>query len=402
MPEAQFFDEVKTLIRLLSRIFIKNRDNTEDPAVRRAYGTLCGLVGIALNALLFATKYIAGLLTGSIAITADAFNNLSDAGSSIITLVGFRISGKQNDSEHPFGHGRMEYIAGLIVSLVIIMMGFDLARNSVQKIIQPEPVSFSVLSAAILVGSILVKLYMALYNASVSRKIHSVAMRATAMDSLSDVVATSAVLASSLVGHFWDVNVDAYAGALVSLMILRAGYGAAKDTISPLLGNPPDPEFVKRVVEIVNSYAPVKGIHDLVVHDYGPGRVMISLHAEVPADGDLMEMHDVIDTIERRLTKELKCQAVIHMDPIATDDALVNETKQRVLEMLHQQLDPGVTVHDFRMVTGPTHTNVIFDAVVPLEIQRTDAALKEEISELVNRMDGSYYAVVSIDRPYAG
>lgn len=390
------------MLRLLSRLFIKNRDDVENPQVRRAYGTLCGVLGVALNIVLFAAKWLAGTMTGSIAIRADAFNNLSDAGSSVITLIGFKVSGKRHDVEHPFGHGRAEYVAGLIVAMVIVLMGFDLARSSVEKIFAPEAVSFSMLSAAILLGSILVKLYMAAYNRSVGRKIHSVAMEAAALDSLSDVAATSAVLLSSLAGHFFDWNVDAYAGALVSLMILKAGYDAAKDTISPLLGNPPDPEFVRRVYDIVNSYDVVHGVHDLVVHDYGPGRVMLSLHAEVPADGNFSEIHDVIDTIERRLSAELGCQAVIHMDPIATDDALVAQTRDRVLSMLRQKLNPGVTIHDFRMVAGPTHTNVIFDAVVPLQDERSDEALRQAVCALVREMDGDYYAVVNIDRPYAG
>ena len=390
------------MLRLLSGLFIKNRGDVENPQVRRAYGTLCGVLGIALNIALFAAKWLAGTMTGSIAIRADAFNNLSDAGSSVITLIGFKVSGTRHDEEHPFGHGRAEYVAGLIVAMVIVLMGFDLTRSSVEKLFAPEAVSFSMLSAGILLGSILVKLYMAACNRSVGRKIHSVAMEAAALDSLSDVAATSAVLLSSLAGHFFGWNVDAYAGALVSLMILKAGYDAAKDTISPLLGNPPDPEFVRRVYDIVNSYDVVHGVHDLVVHDYGPGRVMLSLHAEVPADGSFAEIHDVIDTIERRLSAELGCQAVIHMDPIATDDALVAQTRDRVLAMLRQKLNPGVTIHDFRMVAGPTHTNVIFDAVVPLQDERSDEALRQAVCALVREMDGDYYAVVTIDRPYAG
>lgn len=388
------------MVRLLAKLFIRNNQNTGDPEVRQAYGVLCGVVGIVLNAILFGTKYLAGALTGSIAVMADAFNNLSDAGSSVITLIGFKISGKRNDEEHPFGHGRVEYVAGLIVSLIIIMMGFDLGRSSVEKIFTPEPVTFDGLTLAILVGAILVKLYMAFYNHAIGKETHSVAMRATALDSLSDVAATSAVLLSSLIAHFFGVNIDAYAGLLVSIMILRAGYCAAKDTISPLLGNPPDPEFVQRVLDIVNSYDTIRGIHDLVVHDYGAGRVMISLHAEVPGDGDLMELHDLIDTVERRLSKELGCQAVIHMDPIAVDDGAVGQTRERVLAALRAGLDDRVTVHDFRMVPGPTHTNVIFDAVIPLEIDRPDAALKAEISRIIREMDENFYAVVTIDRPF--
>ena len=390
------------MIRILAKALIRNYDNTSDPAVRRAYGVLCGVMGIVLNAILFAAKYLAGALTGSIAVMADAFNNLSDAGSSVITLIGFRISGKRSDPEHPFGHGRVEYIAGLIVAMLIIHMGLDYVRDSVDMILNPAPVSFDLLSMAILALSILVKLYMALYNRAVGKKIGSVAMSATSADSLSDAVATFAVLVSALVGRFAGVNIDAYAGALVSLMILKAGYEAARDTISPLLGNPPDPEFVEKVRDIVMSSDVVCGVHDLVVHDYGAGRVMISLHAEVPVDGDLMRMHDEIDTIERRLSRELGCHAVIHMDPIATDDSAVAEARTRVQNLLREKLDSGVNVHDFRMVTGPTHTNVIFDAVIPLEIVSSDDALRAEIARLVHEMDETYFAIVTVDRPYVG
>jgi len=388
------------MIRFLARCLIPDWQDTDAPRVRRAYGMLCGVVGIVLNALLFGAKWLAGAMTGSIAIMADAFNNLSDAGASVITLIGFRISGKRNDSEHPFGHGRSEHIAGLMVAMIIIVMGFDLARGSVEKMFAPEPVDFSGVSAAILGASMLVKLYMAMYNASVGRRIQSVAMRATAVDSLSDVAATAAVLASGLAGRFLHINIDAYAGALVSLMILRAGWAAAKETIGPLLGNPPSKEFVSRIQEIVNGCEIVRGIHDLVVHDYGAGRVMISLHAEVPADGDLMTMHDAIDAVERRLSDELGCQAVIHMDPINTDDAQVKETRERVLALLQAEICEELSVHDFRMVSGPTHTNLIFDVLVPQELPATDAAVRAEVCRLVRDMEGSFFAIVTVDRPY--
>ncbi len=390
------------MIQFLARIFIKDSSDLSNPAVRRGYGILCGVVGILLNALLFAVKYIAGALTGSIAVMADAYNNLSDAGSSLITLIGFRLSGKRVDPEHPFGHGRAEYVTGLIVAMLIIHMGLDLAKDSISMIFAPEPVVFNGLSLAILAVSILVKLYMALYNRGIGRRINSVAMGATATDSLSDAVATFAVLISALVGRFTGYNIDAYTGALVSLMILKAGYDAARDTISPLLGNPPQPEFVEHVEKIVNSYDGVCGIHDLVVHDYGAGRVMISLHAEVPVDGDLMAMHDMIDTIERRLTDELGCHAVIHMDPIATDDEAVTQARARVEETLRSQIDPDVTVHDFRMVPGPTHTNVIFDAVIPLNVTLTEAELKAGIAARIREMDPTWFAVVTVDRPFVG
>lgn len=388
------------MIELLSRIFISNREDSQDPVVRRAYGVLCGGMGIALNILLFAAKYIAGLLTSSIAVTADAFNNLSDAGSSIITLIGFKISGKRNDDEHPFGHGRYEYIAGLIVAMAILIMGFDLAKTSIGKIFSPEPVAFNGVSVAILAISILVKVYMCFYNRKIGEKINSVAMKATASDSLSDAIATGAVLIAALIAHFTGWQLDAWMGVAVSLMILWAGYNAAKDTISPLLGNPPDPEFVAEVERIVRSYDQVIGIHDLMVHDYGAGRIIISLHAEVPADGDLMELHDLIDTIERRLKSELRCEAVIHMDPISTDDAQVGEMREKVLKTLQENIDSGISIHDFRMVSGPTHTNLIFDAIIPYSIKSSDSQLRADIRRLVGELDGDYFAVVTIDRPY--
>lgn len=389
------------MISILSRIFIKNHTETSDPGVRRAYGVLCGAVGIFLNVLLFAAKYLAGTLTGSIAIVADAFNNLSDAGSSIITLLGFKLAAKKPDRDHPYGHGRFECIAGLVVSFVILMMGFDLAKTSVTKIIHPEAVDFSILSICILIGSILVKLYMALYNRAVGKRISSAAVLATATDSLSDVCATTMVLAATLIARFTGVNIDGWAGAIVSLVILWAGYNAAKDTIDPLLGQAPDPEFVQRIADIVNRYPDVVGIHDLAVHDYGAGRVMISLHAEVPSSGDIMALHDVIDTIERDLQDELNCSAVIHMDPISTDDQLITSTRELLKKRIHEALSPDISIHDFRMVPGPTHTNVIFDAVVPYEFSMSDAQVQEKISSLVRAIEGDYFAVVTIDHPVA-
>ncbi|MGM9588106.1 MAG: cation diffusion facilitator family transporter, partial [Candidatus Limivicinus sp.] len=272
------------MIKLLTKLFIKDHENVTNAAVRRAYGTMCSLYGIFLNLLLFAGKYFAGVISGSVAITADAFNNLSDAGSSIITLLGFAIAGKKPDPDHPFGHGRAEYLAGLVLSAVIILMGFELVKSSFEKILHPEPISSGLLPAIILVCSILVKFYMCLYNRSVGKKINSAAMQATATDSLSDSVATTVVLISMGVSYFFHVNIDGYAGLLVAVFILYAGFNAAKDTVSPLLGQAPDPEFVQQVADIVTAHPEVVGIHDLVVHDYGPGRVMVSLHAEVRGD----------------------------------------------------------------------------------------------------------------------
>lgn len=388
------------MINLLVRTFIKDYRNTSDPGVREAYGTLSSVAGIIFNVFLFAAKYLAGVISGSIAITADAFNNLSDAGSSLITLFGFKLAGQKPHSDHPFGHGRWEYIAGLIVSLIIIMMGFDLLRESVGKIFHPEDTVFSLVSLGILAVSILVKLYMCHMNRTLGRRINSVAMAATATDSLSDAVATSVVLISMVVTRFTGIRVDGYAGALVALMILWAGFNAARDTISPLLGTAPDPELVNRITDIVRSYDIITGMHDLVVHDYGAGRRMISLHAEVPADGDIMATHDAIDLIERRLARELNCHAVIHMDPIATDDALISATRNAVINAIHHDMDARITIHDFRMVTGPTHTNVIFDAVLPQESNISDEAARAQIAQIVEGIDPTYNAVINIDVPY--
>lgn len=388
------------MVRLLVKLFVKNSEQTDDPGVREAYGTLSGVVGIVLNLLLFAAKYIAGTIARSIAITADAFNNLSDAGSSLITLFGFKLAGQKPHSDHPFGHGRWEYIAGLIVSLLIIMMGFSLAKESVGKIFNPEAVEFSWLSAGILAASVLVKLYMNFYNRSLGKKINSVAMLATATDSLSDAVATSVVLLSMVVAKLTGLRIDGYTGTLVALMILWAGIKAAKETISPLLGVPPEPEFIAKITDIVRSYDIVTGIHDMVIHDYGAGRRMISLHAEVPASGDIMETHDAIDLIERELAEKLNCHAVIHMDPVATDDELVQTTRRKVLDAIHARLGDDISIHDFRMVPGPTHTNVIFDAVLSLDRKMDADETKRQIEQIVREMDGNYNAVVNIDISY--
>ena len=386
-------------MRVLAKFFPRDYGN---PAVRRHYGVLSGAVGIALNVLLFAAKYFAGVLSKSIAITADAFNNLSDAGSSLIALLGFKIAGRKADAEHPFGHGLAEHVAGLIVAIAIILMGFDLGRTSIRKILSPEPVEFSALSTAILAGSILVKLSMTLYNRSIGKKIRSATMRATATDSLSDAFATLAVLCSTLIAHFTGLNIDGWTGALVAAMILWAGWSAARDTVSPLLGCAPDPELVRRIVGTVREYKEVVGIHDLLVHAYGAGNLIVSLHAEVNADGNFAELHDVIDVIERRLQRELNCHAVIHMDPLATDDSLVGEAKKRVQDAIFAALGDSITIHDFRMVAGPTHTNVIFDAAVPPGYPLSDDAVRKQIDRAVGELEGRYFAIVTIDKPYEG
>ena len=387
------------MISLLAKMFIPNRENTADAAVRRAYGQLCGLVGIALNILLFAGKFFAGTLSGSIAITADAFNNLSDAGSSVVTLLGFRLAGRKPDPEHPFGHGRMEYLSGLVVSALILLMGVELAKSSFQKILHPEAVEFSVAAVVILLASIAVKLYMSVYNRTIGKKIHSAAMVATGIDSLSDTISTVAVLIAMVVGKLSGLMIDGWVGMVVALFILYSACRAAMETVSPLLGQAPEAEFVQRIEELVLAHEDVCGIHDLVVHDYGPGRVMISLHAEVPSSGDILELHDMIDGIEMELRQQLDCEAVIHMDPIVVDDAVTTDMRIRTAALV-KEVDERATIHDFRMVVGPTHTNLIFDAVVPFGGEKTNYQLEEEIKARVQQMEGTYFAVVRVENSY--
>ena len=389
------------MLDALLRLFVKDYDQVRDPQVRQRYGTFSGAVGILLNLLLFAGKFTAGALASSIAITADAFNNLSDAGSSVVTLIGFRMAGQRADRDHPFGHGRIEYLAGLLVSLAILLVGFELARSSVSKILHPAPVDFSPLSAGILAAAIGVKLWMFWLNRTLGRRIQSAAMSATAADSLTDSVATAAVLAGSLVGHFSGLMIDGWVGVLVALFILYTGFTSARDTLNPLLGSPPDPELVREVEQTVLAHPEISGIHDLVIHDYGPGRSMMSLHVEVPQHGDLLKTHDVIDEIERELARTFSTEAVIHMDPIATDDPRTLELRDQVAA-LARELSPEATIHDFRITPGPHHTNLIFDLMAPYELKLSDQEAAERMSALVRaRLGEQYYCVIEVDHFYA-
>lgn len=387
------------MVQLLARAFIKDHTNIENLDVRRAYGMLCSIVGIGLNVLLFAGKYLAGVLSGSIAITADAFNNLSDAGSSIITLIGFKFSGAKPDKDHPFGHGRIEYLSGLGVAMLIVLMGFELLKSSVDKICNPQPIEVSVLPVAILVVSVCVKMYMAYYNRSVGRRINSEAMLATATDSMSDSVSTTAVLLAMVAAQLTGFNIDGWCGGIVAILVLFAGYNAAKDTLDPLLGQPPTKEFVDEIEGIVMAHPEIIGIHDLVVHNYGPGRCMISLHGEVPGNGNMFELHDTIDLIEKELKEKLGCDAVIHMDPLEVDNEIVSEMRTELASKIEAQY-PGVTIHDFRMVQGPSHTNLIFDAVVPFEFALSNEEVKIGIENLVEENWENYFAVVVVEQSY--
>lgn len=385
------------MITLLKKIFLKN--SNDENSNRRTLGVLCSGVGIFLNILLFIFKYLAGVLSNSIAITADAFNNLSDAGSSLISLIGFKFAGMKPDPEHPFGHGRIEYLSGLGISIAIIVVAIELFISSIKKVFNPQEIDTSVIAIVILVASICVKLYMFFYNRSIGKKINSAGMKATAMDSISDSVATFVVLLSMLFTRFTGINIDGYCGILVSLFIFYAGISSAKDTLSPLLGTKPDEELVSKVHTIVMSYEMVHGIHDMVVHDYGPGRQLISLHAEVDGSEDIYEIHDVIDTIEKRLFDELSVETTIHMDPID----LHNERTQHTIEamsVLIKELHNDATIHDFRMVPGSSHTNLIFDVVVPYELKMSNDEIKQKVQQLVSSRWKDYNAVITIDRSY--
>lgn len=388
------------MITFLASLFVKDRRNYDSPAVRQAYGVLSGAVGIGLNILLFLGKWIAGTLSGSIAITADAFNNLSDAGSSIITLIGFRLSGQAPDPEHPFGHGRMEYISGLLVSVAILVMGFELIWSSFGKLRDPEPIESSALVLGILLASILVKVYMFYYNRSLSKKLDSAAMKATSVDSLSDTVATTLVLIATVISKYTGLILDGWFGILVGIFIVYTGGSTLKETIDLLIGQPPKKEFIDEIREIVLGHSLVYGVHDLIVHDYGPGRRMISLHAEVAVDGDIQDIHEQIDHIEHELQEKLNCSATIHMDPIVTDDKEVLEMKAKV-EAMVQSLDEAFSMHDFRMVKGPTRTNLIFDVEVPRKTSLTDNEIMNRLKEQVHGLPGSkYFAVIQIDHEY--
>lgn len=388
------------MITFLASLFIKDSKNYKEPSVRQTYGVLSGAVGIGLNILLFFGKWLAGTISGSIAIIADAFNNLSDAGSSIITLIGFRLSGQEPDPEHPFGHGRMEYISGLLVSVAILVMGFELIGSSIGKLRSPEPIESSALVFGILIASILVKLYMFFYNHSLSKKIESAAMKATSVDSLSDTVATTLVLIATLISKYTGLLLDGWFGILVGLFILYTGGSTLKETIDLLLGQPPKQEFIDEVKEIVLGHSMVHGVHDLIVHDYGPGRVMISLHAEVDVNGDIQDIHEQIDHIEHELQEKLHCSATIHMDPIVTDDKEVLAMKAKVEEMVHF-LDESFSMHDFRMVRGSTRTNLIFDVEVPRKTSYTDNEIVNWLKERIHELPGSkYFAVIQIDHEY--
>jgi len=385
------------MISLLLRRFLP--ENADKKTVRTIYGYVCGGAGIFLNLLLFAVKLFIGFISSSIAITADAFNNLTDAGSSVISLFGFILSGQKADKEHPFGHGRIEYIAGIFISIAIIFVGIELLKSSVDKIFHPGEFVFNIYVVIVLVLSILVKLYMAYYNRVCGRKIQSSPLFAVATDSVNDSIATTAILVSSIFMHFTGIYIDGYVGALVSLLIIKAGISAVMETSSPLLGGAPDPEFVKKVEEIVRENPETVGIHDLVVHDYGPSKVFVSLHMEVDGSKEIFILHDAADLVEKRISEELGCEAVIHMDPIDVDNPILRE----LYALLKKRLDvicPEGNVHDLRIVPGPTHTNVIFDLIVPAERFFAKDKISAELEKCIKETNESYFAVITVETSY--
>lgn len=384
------------MTKLLLRLFVKNYRNTDDPKVRGAYGRLAGLVGLVCNLLLFAGKLVAGTLAGSVSVTADAVNNLSDASSSLVTLFGFKLAERPADEEHPYGHARMEYLSGLLVAVLILVIGVELAKSSVEKILHPETVEFSVLTLCVLIVSILVKLWMCLFCKKLGKAIDSTALEATAADSRNDVITTSAVLLGLLAGHFFRWRIDGWVGALVAVFILLSGWSIAKETISPLLGKQADRELVRRISDLVLGHPKILGIHDLMVHDYGPGQCFATVHVEMDMHENPLVCHDILDDIERDALRELHVHLVIHYDPVVTDDVELNHMRALVEKKL-KQLDPRLSMHDFRMVRGPQHTNLIFDLAVPFDLSGKTAELKRRIDECVQFEDHKYYTVITFD-----
>ena len=387
------------MTELLSRLFVKNHQDAQNPAVRTAYGTMVSITGIVLNLLLFVAKFVVGSLFGAISIVGDAVNNLSDAGTQIISLISFRIAAKPADREHPFGHARIEYVTSMIVSFLVMLVGFELLKSSISQIFSPERPDSSPIAIIVLIGSMLCKLWLGLFNRTIGKRIDSSVMRATAADSLSDVFATGAVLVATVLPMIFtnmNWNPDAYMGVIVAVLIIVAGFRILNEAKNAILGEAPSDEIVKQITETVGKYEGALGIHDMVVHNYGPGRIIASLHIEVDGSVDVFETHDMIDTIEKDLRENCGIEATIHMDPIVTDDEQVTALRQKTAEAV-QKIHPSMQIHDFRFVAGATHTNLIFDVVVPFEVKMSEAEVKSAVAEKVKEIDPTYCVVLNID-----
>lgn len=387
------------MINLIIKNFIKNYENVNDPNVRENYGTVSSIVGIILNVLLSLSKILIGTIFNSIAVMADGVNNLSDAGSSIITLVGFKISGKPADKDHPFGHARIEYLTGLILGVAILLVGIELIKSSFNKIVNPAVTTYSAAMIIVLIISILLKFWLSSFYLRIAEKISSTTIKAASADSRNDVIATSAVLLSVIISKLTGLEIDGYMGVIVALFILYSGVDILKDILNPILGEMPDPDFIEKIEKKILSYEGIINIHDLVVHNYGPNKYFATVHAEVDANEDILKSHDMIDNIEREFARDLDINLVIHLDPIITSDIEINQLRCRIGKII-KAIDEKLTMHDFRVVRGETHTNLIFDVVIPVGYEIKSTELIEEIEKAVKKEDNSYYAVVTIDKNY--
>ena len=383
----------------LIQMLIPDSENIRDSKVREAYGTLGSVAGIVTNILLAVLKYVAGIISGSISVTADAINNLSDAGASIISLVGVKLSAKPADKGHPYGHGRVEYISALAVAFLVLLMGIELFKSSVDKIINPVPVKFSVISLCILVFSILAKLWLGFFNKKLGKKINSAPMMAVMKDCFSDCLATGVAAIAIIVSAFSDINIDGYLGIVVAGFIFMAGFNILKDTMADLLGKPAEKEFVDEVTNKILSYDKIVGVHDMIIHDYGPGRKFASAHAEVPSNENIMEIHDIIDLIERDIFNELGMIISIHMDPIVVDDEKINALRQMTSNLV-SEISEEMSIHDFRVVDGPTHTNLIFDLIVPHKYKLSNEEVCKEIENNLSKIDERYFAVITVEHSF--
>lgn len=384
---------------LFIKLFVKDYKNTSDPKVRERYGKFAGIVGIISNLILCIMKILIGIFSKSIAIVADGINNLADASSSVITLVGFKLASQPEDEDHPYGHARIEYLTGLFVSMLIIILGIQLLKTSIDKILHPDPLEFSYTTIVILVIAIIIKLWQSIFNISIGKKINSLTLTATGADSRNDVIATSVVLISVLVGKFTNLQIDGYMGCLVALFIVWSGIQLVRETSSPLLGEAPDHELVAAIAETVKREPSVLGIHDLMVHNYGPGKIFASIHIEVDADADLMKSHDMIDNIERLVKESLHIEFVVHMDPIKTNDPLINKFRT-LIETAFEPLEGVESIHDFRIVPGPTHTNIIFDVVLSVKCKYTEKEILAIANDVVKAEDDKYFVVITFDKAY--
>ncbi len=386
-------------MQFLIKKCIKDYEQVDRREVRERYGTFVSIISIICNIVLATSKLIVGIFSKSISIQADALNNYSDVGSNLATLFGFKLASKHPDTDHPYGHGRIEYISGLIISFLILMVALQSLKESVMKIIHPEVIQFSYIGIAVLVFSMLVKFLMAKMNNTIGERIHSTSLKAASQDSYNDMITTFAAMIGMLVSHFASWNIDGWIGLFVSFIVLKAGYDVFKDTVGPLLGQAPDKELVEGIANLVMSYQGILGIHDFMLHDYGPGRSFVTLHAEIDCHDDLLEIHDVIDLVEREILSRFNVHATIHMDPVDSTNEMINELKEKVIQII-EKINPVYTIHDFRLVSGPTHTNILFDVVLPPEDETNVIELKEKIDREVKRLDKNFFTVVEVDRAY--